>query len=100
VLPPKWIDLLRTGTDLEIQWLTTLAARARFRPDAHLAVEMPDRASCPGVRWIDVEHKSAEGDGKDVDLCETIERRILLVPAPLPMKAGPSAQISPSSLLQ
>ena len=29
VLPPAWIDLFRTGTDLEIQWLTTLAARAR-----------------------------------------------------------------------
>ncbi len=28
-LPPEWIDLFRTGTDLEIQWLTTLAARAR-----------------------------------------------------------------------
>jgi NAD(P)-dependent dehydrogenase (short-subunit alcohol dehydrogenase family) len=29
VLPPEWIDLFRTGTDLEIQWLTTLASRAR-----------------------------------------------------------------------
>ena len=29
VLPPEWIDLFRTGTELEIQWLTTLAARAR-----------------------------------------------------------------------
>jgi NAD(P)-dependent dehydrogenase (short-subunit alcohol dehydrogenase family) len=28
-LPPEWIDLFRTGTDLEIQWLKTLAARAR-----------------------------------------------------------------------
>ena len=28
-LPPEWIDLFRTSTDLEIQWLTTLAARAR-----------------------------------------------------------------------
>ena len=28
-LPPTWIDLFRTGTDLEIKWLTTLAARAR-----------------------------------------------------------------------
>lgn len=27
--PPLWMDLFRTGTDLEIQWLTTLAARAR-----------------------------------------------------------------------
>jgi NAD(P)-dependent dehydrogenase (short-subunit alcohol dehydrogenase family) len=29
VLPPEWLDLFRVGTDLEIQWLTTLAARAR-----------------------------------------------------------------------
>ena len=29
VLPPTWIDLFRMGTDLEIKWLTTLAARAR-----------------------------------------------------------------------
>ena len=29
VLPPEWIDLFRTGTDLEIRWLTKLAARAR-----------------------------------------------------------------------
>ena len=29
VLPREWIDLFRTGTDLEIRWLTTLAARAR-----------------------------------------------------------------------
>lgn len=29
VLPSEWIDLFRTGTDLEIRWLTTLAARAR-----------------------------------------------------------------------
>jgi len=29
VLPPKWIDLFRTGTDLEIRWLATLAARTR-----------------------------------------------------------------------
>jgi NAD(P)-dependent dehydrogenase (short-subunit alcohol dehydrogenase family) len=29
VLPADWLDLFRTGTDLEIQWLTTLAARAR-----------------------------------------------------------------------
>ena len=28
-LPPTWIDLFRTGTDLEVKWLTTLAARAR-----------------------------------------------------------------------
>jgi NAD(P)-dependent dehydrogenase (short-subunit alcohol dehydrogenase family) len=28
-LPPTWIDLFRTGTDLEIKWLTTVAARAR-----------------------------------------------------------------------
>jgi NAD(P)-dependent dehydrogenase (short-subunit alcohol dehydrogenase family) len=29
VLPPALIDVFRTGTDLEIQWLTTLAARSR-----------------------------------------------------------------------
>jgi NAD(P)-dependent dehydrogenase (short-subunit alcohol dehydrogenase family) len=29
VLPPAWIDLFRTGADLEIKWLTTLAARTR-----------------------------------------------------------------------
>ena len=29
VLPPAWIELFRTGTDLELKWLTTLAARAR-----------------------------------------------------------------------
>jgi NAD(P)-dependent dehydrogenase (short-subunit alcohol dehydrogenase family) len=29
VLPREWIDLFRRGTDLEIRWLTTLAARSR-----------------------------------------------------------------------
>ena len=29
VLPPPWIDWFRTGTNLEIKWLTTLAARTR-----------------------------------------------------------------------
>jgi hypothetical protein len=29
VLPPAWIDLFRRGTDLEIKWLTRLAARTR-----------------------------------------------------------------------
>jgi NAD(P)-dependent dehydrogenase (short-subunit alcohol dehydrogenase family) len=29
VLPPTWIDLFRRGTNLEIKWLTTLAARSR-----------------------------------------------------------------------
>src|SRR6476620_2196376 len=28
-LPPTWIDLFRTGSDLEIEWLATLAARTR-----------------------------------------------------------------------
>jgi NAD(P)-dependent dehydrogenase (short-subunit alcohol dehydrogenase family) len=28
-LPPEWIDLFRTGADLEIKWLTTLARRTR-----------------------------------------------------------------------
>jgi NAD(P)-dependent dehydrogenase (short-subunit alcohol dehydrogenase family) len=29
VLPAEWIDLFRTGSDLEVKWLTTLAARTR-----------------------------------------------------------------------
>jgi hypothetical protein len=29
VLPPTWIDLFRTGADLERKWLTTLASRTR-----------------------------------------------------------------------
>ena len=29
VLPQAWIDLFRTGTDLELKWLTTLAARTK-----------------------------------------------------------------------
>jgi NAD(P)-dependent dehydrogenase (short-subunit alcohol dehydrogenase family) len=29
VLPPTWIDLFRTATDLQTKWLTTLAARTR-----------------------------------------------------------------------
>jgi NAD(P)-dependent dehydrogenase (short-subunit alcohol dehydrogenase family) len=29
VLPPTWVDLFRTGADLEITWLTTLAARTK-----------------------------------------------------------------------
>jgi NAD(P)-dependent dehydrogenase (short-subunit alcohol dehydrogenase family) len=29
VLPPAWIDLFRTGADLEVKWLTTVAARTR-----------------------------------------------------------------------
>ena len=29
VLPPEWIDWFRTGTDLELEWLTTLAKRTR-----------------------------------------------------------------------
>jgi NAD(P)-dependent dehydrogenase (short-subunit alcohol dehydrogenase family) len=29
VLPPSWIDLFRTATDLEISWLTTLATRTK-----------------------------------------------------------------------
>jgi NAD(P)-dependent dehydrogenase (short-subunit alcohol dehydrogenase family) len=28
-LPPAWVDLFRTGTELQIRWLTTLAARTR-----------------------------------------------------------------------
>jgi NAD(P)-dependent dehydrogenase (short-subunit alcohol dehydrogenase family) len=29
VLPPAWIELFRRGTDLELEWLTTVAARSR-----------------------------------------------------------------------
>jgi NAD(P)-dependent dehydrogenase (short-subunit alcohol dehydrogenase family) len=29
VLPQEWVDLFRTGTDLEHRWLTTLAARTK-----------------------------------------------------------------------
>ena len=29
VLPPAWVDLFRTGTDLEVTWLTTLVARTK-----------------------------------------------------------------------
>jgi NAD(P)-dependent dehydrogenase (short-subunit alcohol dehydrogenase family) len=29
VLPQAWVDLFRTATDLELKWLTTLAARTR-----------------------------------------------------------------------
>lgn len=29
VLPPTWVDLFRTATDLELRWLTTLAARTK-----------------------------------------------------------------------
>jgi NAD(P)-dependent dehydrogenase (short-subunit alcohol dehydrogenase family) len=29
VLPAEWIDVFRTGSDLEISWLSTLAARTR-----------------------------------------------------------------------
>ena len=28
-LPPTWVDLFRTGTDLQIEWLTTLGGRTR-----------------------------------------------------------------------
>ena len=28
-LPPEWVDLFRRGTDLEIKWLSTLAARSK-----------------------------------------------------------------------
>jgi hypothetical protein len=29
VLPPAWVEWFRTGTDLEVTWLTTLVARAK-----------------------------------------------------------------------
>jgi NAD(P)-dependent dehydrogenase (short-subunit alcohol dehydrogenase family) len=28
-LPPEWVDLFRTGADLEVRWLSTLAVRTR-----------------------------------------------------------------------
>jgi NAD(P)-dependent dehydrogenase (short-subunit alcohol dehydrogenase family) len=28
-IPPTWVELFRTGTDLELKWLATLAARSR-----------------------------------------------------------------------
>ena len=38
VLPPTWIDLFRTGADLQVKWLTTLAARTKkFRAKVPLA---------------------------------------------------------------
>jgi NAD(P)-dependent dehydrogenase (short-subunit alcohol dehydrogenase family) len=29
VLPPAWVELFRTGSDLQVKWLTTLAARTK-----------------------------------------------------------------------
>jgi len=29
VLPPEWVDLFRTGADLEARWLTMLATRTK-----------------------------------------------------------------------
>jgi hypothetical protein len=29
VLPSEWVDLFRTGADLQLTWLTTVAARTR-----------------------------------------------------------------------
>jgi hypothetical protein len=29
MLPPEWVDLFRTGSDLEARWLTTLAQRTK-----------------------------------------------------------------------
>jgi NAD(P)-dependent dehydrogenase (short-subunit alcohol dehydrogenase family) len=45
VLPPAWVDLFRTGTDLEVTWLTTLVARTKkFR------VKIPGAAGSRGPR--------------------------------------------------
>lgn len=39
VLPPAWIDLFRTGTDLQLEWLNELGARTRqFRKKIPAAV--------------------------------------------------------------
>jgi NAD(P)-dependent dehydrogenase (short-subunit alcohol dehydrogenase family) len=39
-LPPAWIDLFRAGTDLEIKWLTMLAARTK-----EFKAKLPPRGS-------------------------------------------------------
>jgi NAD(P)-dependent dehydrogenase (short-subunit alcohol dehydrogenase family) len=45
VLPQAWVDLFRTSTDLELRWLTTLAARTKkFR------AKIPGGASSRGPR--------------------------------------------------
>jgi NAD(P)-dependent dehydrogenase (short-subunit alcohol dehydrogenase family) len=45
VLPQAWVDLFRTGTDLELRWLTTVAARTKkFR------AKIPGGASSRGPR--------------------------------------------------
>jgi len=45
VLPQAWVDLFRTGTDLELRWLTTLAGRTKkFR------AKIPGRARSRGPR--------------------------------------------------
>jgi NAD(P)-dependent dehydrogenase (short-subunit alcohol dehydrogenase family) len=45
VLPQAWVDLFRTGTDLELKWLTTLAARTKkFR------AKIPGGATSRGPR--------------------------------------------------
>jgi NAD(P)-dependent dehydrogenase (short-subunit alcohol dehydrogenase family) len=42
VLPPEWVDLFRRGADLEVKWLTTLAARTRkFRTKIPSATVSP-----------------------------------------------------------
>jgi NAD(P)-dependent dehydrogenase (short-subunit alcohol dehydrogenase family) len=45
MLPQAWVELFRTGTDLELRWLTTLAARTKkFR------AKIPGGASSRGPR--------------------------------------------------
>jgi NAD(P)-dependent dehydrogenase (short-subunit alcohol dehydrogenase family) len=45
VLPPAWVDQFRTGTDLELTWLTTLAARTK-----KFKAKIPGAASARGPR--------------------------------------------------
>ena len=46
VLPPEWVDLFRRGTDLEHEWLTTLAARTkRFKAKIPRAARSARRSS-------------------------------------------------------
>ena len=45
VLPPAWIDLFRTGADLELKWLTELASRTR-----RFSAKIPTTSRSPQTR--------------------------------------------------